>query len=316
MANGSLKVGGFSNLWNKWTGRGTTAAQEEVNAFNANEAQKARDFEEQMSNTAYQRQLADMEAAGVNPALAMGAAANGASTPSGAQAQAAGDPTGGLSMSDLVSTLMAPLSVVQGLKNIKETEANIEKTEAEKRNIDQRTETEKYNTIIYRINSEFQGEMNYADLRNKIQNYNNMVADENYKVASTNYVNSQNEAQKILNEYLPSQQKAILDKTLAEIGKIGAEEAKIRAEKAYQDWYNNFVHSNGFLPSSNDALMIATYVAELFGIAKGDVSDFIDRLIEKVKDAFTNGRGRGKGGDTSPEGGNGSSGGDTSAGSR
>ena len=41
------------------------------NAFNAAEAQKAREWNLQMDSTKYQRQVADMQAAGVNPALAI-----------------------------------------------------------------------------------------------------------------------------------------------------------------------------------------------------------------------------------------------------
>jgi hypothetical protein len=47
----------------------------------AEEAQKARDFSERMSNTSYQRMVQDAQAAGINPALAINA--GGASTPTG-----------------------------------------------------------------------------------------------------------------------------------------------------------------------------------------------------------------------------------------
>lgn len=57
--------------------------------FNSAEAQKTRDWQEQMSNSAYQRAVNDMKAAGLNPALMYG---NGGaeSTPSGATASSGG----------------------------------------------------------------------------------------------------------------------------------------------------------------------------------------------------------------------------------
>lgn len=56
-------------------------------AFNAWQAGKNRDFQKNMSDTAHQREVADLRAAGLNPILSASKGGPGASTPSGSTAQ-------------------------------------------------------------------------------------------------------------------------------------------------------------------------------------------------------------------------------------
>lgn len=89
-AGGSL-VGGMMGA----SGQGATNAQQmamfqQQMQFNAAEGQRNREFQKEMSSTAYQRSMADMRAAGLNPILAAGG--GGASTPGGAQGSIGGGP--------------------------------------------------------------------------------------------------------------------------------------------------------------------------------------------------------------------------------
>lgn len=84
MATGlsGLLSGGSSLLGGMFGASGQAAANAQMMQFNAQQAQMQRDWQEHMSSTAYQRGMADMKAAGLNPILA--ANLGGASTPGGA----------------------------------------------------------------------------------------------------------------------------------------------------------------------------------------------------------------------------------------
>lgn len=84
--------------------------------FNAYEAQKQRDYEERLSNTAYQRAVADLEGAGFNKGLLLGSASS-AATPSGATASSPGSSyssNGGKGFSSLLSLATSIIGLAVG----------------------------------------------------------------------------------------------------------------------------------------------------------------------------------------------------------
>lgn len=90
-----------------------------ANAANKKMAREQMAFQERMSNTAYQRQMADMKAAGINPMLAL-SQGGGANSPSGATAQMQSE------YANASSSAMEVARTVAELKNLQETNKKIQ----------------------------------------------------------------------------------------------------------------------------------------------------------------------------------------------
>jgi len=97
------------------------------NASSAKEASKNRKFQQQMSDTAHQREANDLQAAGMNRILTASKGGSGASTPSGATATQSDPITPGLN-----SAVSLMRGMVDAFKTQAETTKLLAETESEK----------------------------------------------------------------------------------------------------------------------------------------------------------------------------------------
>lgn len=112
----ALLAGGMSLIGGLIKNDSDTDRQEAAQAFNAQQAQINRDFQQQMSSTAYQRGMADMKTAGLNPILAY--QKGPASSPSGATASTTFTPSTDV-VSPAVHTALASRQNSAAVDNMK-----------------------------------------------------------------------------------------------------------------------------------------------------------------------------------------------------
>lgn len=120
-------AGGFSGLVTGGvpgllSGINNSQQQSSANQINLDQAQVNRDFQERMSNSAYQRGMEDMRKAGLNPMLAF--SQGGASTPSGSTGSVSPVKTDVPNALDKASTMMGMKSTA---KAVEQSEAQTEK---------------------------------------------------------------------------------------------------------------------------------------------------------------------------------------------
>lgn len=145
----ALLLGGFNgvkNMARSALGTGLTSTQKEANAWTA-----------QREDTAYQRSVADMQAAGLNPALMYGSA--GSTSPS-----ASTSPSDGASLSDMLgsATTLSQIQSMEVQNKVSQKQVNIAQ---------QNADTAKYNAETERMNVE-QGisESKSREIRMGVQN--------------------------------------------------------------------------------------------------------------------------------------------------
>lgn len=117
--------GSFQDVRDKWDSFTGKPQQQAANEANVASAREQMAFQERMSNTAHQREVKDLEAAGINPILS--AKLGGASSPSGAMATVQPIPSGHQKFGESVGGLFnAYVGYRQANQNIAESNSRID----------------------------------------------------------------------------------------------------------------------------------------------------------------------------------------------
>lgn len=239
------------------------AAQE----FNSDQAQAQMAFQERMSNTQYQRQVADMQAAGVNPAVALGGI-TGASA-SGAMAQSS--PASGAAASG--SAQIQGLSEIFAFAKLKK---ELELLDAQKRETYSRADKNDADAQNTLLNTQWLDRLNQASLD---------------KIASEIGVNTSRVQTDVYERALKAANTENVVKNTEWIDRIN--KAKTEADKARAAYdyaeaaISNMEKELGHRLGNSELLALATSIGNFFGF---DSTKGFTGVVDKIGDSVAKDR--------------------------